>query len=908
MTDIDVPGRLVVAGALTAGDRLAMRMKHGEVIEAANQALGVTSWTRSPDSVVESDFGILDAALEQAWWCPADSTAVEANQNELDEAWRQISSRPRYDAMLRLRVDSVRDALQLRALSRTLDDRVAVYVDGGDDRNWRWHWPLRVGILESPFALQVSQAVRGTGRYVDQYDVRIVGEGGLGDLDVLVVDDASEFSPSSTDIFGAIVVVGDVIDSEDSLAIEDRALHAFAADAGAIVVAVDRQLIWFERLIAELSHDRPLDCAVSLADQDAVVIGSTRFLNTTALREWAFEAANQIDQMTGAGVPGATADELRTILLSQRFDHEGSGGLATAQLVSSFEGDGDRSLEIQGSPSRTPTHRLDSVDRGGLSERPQPPHRDRPARGAVETRRLIADVWDGDKRCDAVTPPLKPLSLVVRIGTPSDGETAADTPFPDIDTDDPSVTLEAVIRSSVWPESQTAKIELSMSHRDRDSTVAAFEFNSPEQGAVLKFDITILHRGHVIHSALYTASVRTRRFPVDRVNLLCYALSSPSVPTAHASLVDVALSTFDLDLEGDGLVLRDIHGRAELPLAGVKDILKSIETVSSQFLGDDGAPDTIDDPRAAELLVKLARLGSELNRMFKDFKLPKARSVSLMVGSQTAILPLELIYVRPPPKETGARLCTHVQNPLPAGELCQLANRNVVCPYAFWGSQRTVHRTIRFIGERSPNDPVPLALDSILYAASERADIKSVGRKPSDRIERSAKELFGAQAVARVRNWRDWKRSIRDLRPRVLVLLAHSELSEAEWSLEIGDHRVLKRPDINHDFLRRSDEPPPLVILMACASAQAGDAFGTFPGVLASEGAAAVIGTITKLAGRHGAQASEAILAALVDGIGRNDVTVGSALANARRDLIAQGQILGLLLVAHGEMDTKVKV
>jgi hypothetical protein len=554
-------------------------------------------------------------------------------------------------------------------------------------------------------------------------------------------------------------VIGDVVSPENSSAIESRALRAFDANAGAIVVVVDRQLAWFEAFVAELSHDRPLDSAVGLADQNAVVIGSTRFLNATAVRTWAFHAANQIER-----VARDTADNLRAIGLSQPFDHEHEGGLTTARLVTAFEGDHGLTVEIHSGASLPGSHRSDSVDRGSSAKPPGEPNREAPTAGTIETRRLIADVWDRDQRCDGVIPPLKSLSLVIRIGIPLDGETAADVPFPYIDTDETSAELEAVVRGDVWPSPQRAELRLPMTRRDVDSTAVAFAFSSPGEGAAIEFDITILYRGRPLHSASYTASVRTQRFPVDRIHLLTYALSSPAVPTAHASIAAISLATSELTLDGGGAELRDVYGRGSVPLSEVKDILKAIETVSSQELGHDDAPDTISDPRATKLLVKLARLGVDLYRLFKDFGLPDAQSVSLMVGPQTAILPLELIYVRPAP-EGDARLCDHVRNPLTDGVLCDLANAKIVCPYAFWGSQRTVHRTIRFVGERSMHDPLPLPLGSILYAASVRADSKSVGVKPSDTIERAAKELFGPQAVSRVQNWRDWKKSIRDVHP-----------------------------------------------------------------------------------------------------------------------------------------------
>ena len=97
------------------------------------------------------------------------------------------------------------------------------------------------------------------------------------------------------------------------------------------------------------------------------------------------------------------------------------------------------------------------------------------------------------------------------------------------------------------------------------------------------------------------------------------------------------------------------------------------------------------------------------------------------------------------------------------------------------------------------------------------------------------------------------------------------------------------------------------MLLIACATATLGDPFGSLPGTLTAKGAGAVVGTLSKIVGPHGAAATTHLLRAIHDLAGQ-DASVGDAVEAARRSLIAERRPIGLILVSHGEMDTKVGV
>ena len=68
------------------------------------------------------------------------------------------------------------------------------------------------------------------------------------------------------------------------------------------------------------------------------------------------------------------------------------------------------------------------------------------------------------------------------------------------------------------------------------------------------------------------------------------------------------------------------------------------------------------------------------------------------------------------------------------------------------------------------------------------------------------------------------------------------------------------------------------MLLIACATATLGDPFGTLPGALTAKGAGAVVATLSKIIGPHGAAATSHLLEALHELAGTG-ASVGDAVA-----------------------------
>jgi hypothetical protein len=395
--------------------------------------------------------------------------------------------------------------------------------------------------------------------------------------------------------------------------------------------------------------------------------------------------------------------------------------------------------------------------------------------------------------------------------------------------------------------------------------------------------------------------VRAAAVPGERPTLTTFAMSGPDEPSDELRPVDATL-------DGTGAELQ--HWRstgAKVLITDVQAMLDKIEDRISRVLGVRGAPDSFDDPKAHDLLITLANIGVELGTSLAPLDLGNARSINVIVNPTTRVLPLELVYAGPAP-EKSAMLCPHVAAPPPAGQACTKASSRRVCPYAFWGLHRSIARTIQSAPtrgkKRKPPSPT-LSASSVLYAATVIADDGAIMPLPSASVFEAAKQAF--KPATRVTNWTAWRRAVKADKPNLLVLLGHTMVEGGETNLYIGKNSAIARARITDALLRADGSPPPLVLLIACATAALGDPFGSLPGTMTAKGAGAVVGTLSKIIGPHGAAATMHLLRALHDLTGQ-DASVGDAVAAARRSLVAERRPIGLILVSHGEMDTKVGV
>jgi hypothetical protein len=911
-------GSEIAAGLLLADERWPDR------ITATAQATDELRRRLHPSTVWQSGYLPPDLRGRVAygqelprWRAPDDMTPEE--EQALEAAWS--AALPPLDRgmrrYLRVRVDSPADVRRLRTIGEV--DGLMI-VPSLDSRGWTrggwWRWPFRVGVGPGPLADEWLATVRQTSHYGNVFDAELFDA--TQTYDIAIVS-ATELSSLPADVArrlgdaACVIVAGDGPVEQQLMELEGRIEPMISISVAGSPEA------WWRAFFHEMSHDVPIDAAVEsivrFVDVDALVAGPSYGMDITASAHWFAAVAPDFPQLAPlldefAGwdwryESGGTTTETRQV---REVHMQGLDPAAFIPLpeVPEFE----EVPEFREGPEFPERPELpDRLEPGG--EKEEELEEEAPAAEPSKPRRLVARVLDGDTLVKSILPPQRDLNFAVRIAIPERGDIAADKPAPALPAAaGPTVELEVVVRGDVWAQQPAPqKISISREKRFQPSTWAVFPLTTPESGGLVSIEVLVLYQGKPLQAATYVSSVRAAAVPGERPTLTTFAMSGPDEPSDELRPVDATL-------DGTGAELQ--HWRStggKVLITDVQAMLDKIEDRISRVLGVRGAPDSFDDERALELLISLANIGVELGTSLAPLDLGDARSINVIVNPTTRVLPLELVYAGPAP-EKSARLCPHVAKlppsrrlePPPAGQVCTKASSRRVCPYAFWGLHRSIARTIQSAptrgGKRKPPSPT-LSASSVLYAATVIADDGATTPLPSASVFEAAKQAF--KPATRVTSWTAWRRAVKADKPNLLVLLGHMMVEGGETNLYIGKNSAIARARITDALLRADGSPPPLVLLIACATAALGDPFGSLPGTMTAKGAGAVVGTLSKIIGPHGAAATMHLLRALHDLTGQ-DASVGDSVAAARRSLVAERRPIGLILVSHGEMDTKVGV
>jgi hypothetical protein len=878
---------LIVAGGLleAAGelrDGLTVKVATGRLRDLLSPA---SLWISAPLSSTQLAESPRDRLGRVPRWRAADSPLLDRLSDTVLAAWDAALVPPPASwgtPVLRVLVSDAEAAQLLAGIGSVGSYLIVPCIAGRRALEFSWRWPMRIGIAQGPRSSLWCSNLESS-PYAALYDVRVLGPGDEDPVDLLFVDaDAAPVRHVAT----GVVVLG-----SSATLLERLAWGGEHYQSTIVIGAASADVDWFECAIREMAHDQPIDVALRVASPTALIAADADMLQLTAVRQWALALAEQLREQSAGEVVlrGAAPEErLRRAGMQSAFASEDSGATGVTKLVRSLDGQGyETALQIRIAVAMTPAGHVPQAA---------------PTLGVVPARRLIADAWVGKRVRRKTLLPETDHDLLVRIAVPGKDETSAQIDFPEHKLPSgTSVELMVDVTSAALGLQARQPIVLSTADRSVASTTALFAFRTLGEGTVVDIKILVTYQERPLQEAHYFVTVRSRSVAGDRARLTAVSLSSSPEPRADATPAEVSLEVNGANLDRTGS-----RRSVDISQQQVRDILDTIEGVASRVLASDDAPEKLADQTAEELLVSLARAGASLRKYLAPLQIGGAATVSLLVDVSTPMLPLELVYDAPTP-EIGAKLCEHRSGGKMVGkaEVCQEVGNRVVCPYAFWGQQRVIARTIRLDSESSADrESAPLSLRPVLYAAASRADAEvTTGEKPSDVLEAELASIVGSSAVVRVRRWNDWKSKVRKTHPQLLVVLGHTESAAGETLLEIGTKSWLRDPDIDAEYLRARDSPPPLVLLLACSSAVPRNCFGGLPAAFTGGGAAAVVATLTKLHGPHGARAAAAVVRALCGGGSPGPARLGAALTKARHQLIEDGLLVGLLLVSHGEID-----
>jgi hypothetical protein len=327
----------------------------------------------------------------------------------------------------------------------------------------------------------------------------------------------------------------------------------------------------------------------------------------------------------------------------------------------------------------------------------------------------------------------------------------------------------------------------------------------------------------------------------------------------------------------------------------------------------------LDDADTVDVLRKVARAGAALRDDLFD-RLPASvreefcgrGAIQLIVRDPTADIPLELFYDAAVPHATTSVLCPGAHDALRTGT-CPHCNdaggRDLVCPMGFWGLRRVIERRVldpdlsgaqplRLAASNAGERPLLRSLDAALFARSARVEGSS------------AEVLLAALRHAGIRlaladNWTEWSLSVSgEHPPPLLIAMPHVDQTGREPRMEIGDDQ-LERVDISAQYVcfppQAENQPGPLVLLLGCETASAPVAHRTMTGKFLTNGASIVLGTRMPVVAEAAPVVGAAIIRSLVERGEAGDVLFGEAVRSARCQLVADGHLVALALVALGD-------
>jgi hypothetical protein len=525
----------------------------------------------------------------------------------------------------------------------------------------------------------------------------------------------------------------------------------------------------------------------------------------------------------------------------------------------------------------------------------------------------------------------------VFIGPREHGGLTADRPFPEAELPpSPSGHSLTVVFSEpvVAPDAQVGTLFLPP---EGVSAPCRFFFRLPQGVDRIEARISVLYRNRILQTALLRAAAVAdpdRRDAVSSLAVTVEAVVRPALSGLDARRPFDAALVLNHATDGSPQLTAMSGDRAELIsfTPGMDAEVHWFSDKLSHIALDPEGYDSLTADGTVRLLRTLAQHGHLLyDAIVTDWSLGEritgARRIQLVATRPDAFVPLEFVYERASPRD-DAPLCPGAAEALEAGRCPSTCppdgdQKGVVCPIAFWCLNRVIERhahdpRVRLDGHdfglqtepasgRASLSPYVRAL----LGASSRVDGVIPGGVAA--VEQTLDEVT-RHRVSEAAAWDDWATEVRAGSPSLMVLLVHHDIASNDLpEIEIGEEKFLSVADLDRQYvLGPSRDRRPVVLLIGCKTAREEQVdFHSFVAGFRRNGAAAVIGTLATILGRHATPVTQGLIKALEELMGAsssaNGLVLGDALLVVRRRLLAAGVPMALCLVAYGDADWQLQ-
>ena len=526
-------------------------------------------------------------------------------------------------------------------------------------------------------------------------------------------------------------------------------------------------------------------------------------------------------------------------------------------------------------------------------------------------RRVQAEVWAGSSQVERAF-----IAGVVHEVQVSIGHLAtigAPVAFPDVEFPPEVDRLPLLVRFAWCGDVQEAVIQLPRDE-SRESTVATFRLEPASRDEAVVAVIAVYRQDHpaqvlqaLVLSGPVVADLATERAASTRIDLAAEADLADLVTALPSTATVSIVAGCDQVLAADDDAAVSID-RSTLA-AEVERLADAIRAKADLI--------TIDESQLGTLLRDLALHGRAFHSRIASLlpsRLRDATHVQVVAADAQDVLPLEFVYDGPPPTKSSV-LCSTWTTAVRAGSCagCEGGGPDGdtddprVCPNRFWALSKVIERHanlrssdggFRVRSERNDGRARLGVLTGSVVGASELVTAKDVRS-----TVRTARAAFGTTSKAST--WERWRRSIAK-GPSVLVALPHhatdDDIDPPLSALELGGELVHSGAITVHHVRGGNRAVGPVVMLIGCHTGADRSAFDSFAGDFRTGGASVVISTVGVIRADQAPEAARLLIRALDREQDRGG-TVGEALRSMRRELLADGKVLGLLMVAHGDAD-----
>jgi hypothetical protein len=331
-----------------------------------------------------------------------------------------------------------------------------------------------------------------------------------------------------------------------------------------------------------------------------------------------------------------------------------------------------------------------------------------------------------------------------------------------------------------------------------------------------------------------------------------------------------------------------------------------------------------------KLLRSLAIMGSRIYKFvvgggkFPDV-VATAKRIQVVAAKRGSKFPFEFIYEFATPAR-DAPLCPHAETALltgvcPSGCQTHIAGKApYVCPLGFWGLNRVIEwhifseehaKAAKGAAFRVDIDDGPRNNELLIAAPALMAYSKKI-----DEADATSIPWFKGHAAIHsviVDSWPDWIKNVKDLAPKVLVLLVHTDTDGVGTVLEVGPPPSFQNEDdyrlatdyLSGEYICSPGGVPPIVLLLGCTTNQAKFEFTSVASNFEYCGAKILVATSNLIYGPNAVRLADLLLAKLHDL--QDGENFGEAMLSVRRTALAEGNPMVLCLSAYGDADWRLR-